>query len=422
MVPEVAVLVAEVGVSGEVPSTVDIRALPLVGQVSATGRTLDREAADLAVRHGRPIGPEDRGDVSGHGPTGRARPDVVVRGGDEDVQHLGGPDPVDDLQPGGLVKGLPHRARQRLAGGDAAPQGGQLRGLAGGEHRPVGHRRGGQHGDLVRGDQVGEFVRGGPLDEQRRRADPQREDDEGAEAEGEGQRRRTGEDVVRGRAQHVPGKRVGHGEHVPVEVHGRLGAARRTGGEREHRDVVGRGLHGGKGVVPAGRAHAEVVGVAAVVHAIVEGAQPGDTGGVQVGAEPSVAQGELHLRDLTDDLEFTGSQQRHGRDSNTAGEQYAEPACGQPRGVGATQQHPVAGHQPQVVHQDGGDPVRGAAYLGVRPGLRRRQQARAVRSVLGDGVVQQRDRCVQPARVLQLGQVEGQIRPLVARRQVVAAE
>ena len=49
-------------------------------------------------------------------------------------------------------------------------------------------------------------------------------------------------------------------------------------------------------------------------------------------------------------------------------------------------------------------------------------QARPVPPVLGDDVVQQRGRAVQPVGVVQLGQVEGQLRPLLGRRQVVAAE
>ena len=88
----------------------------------------------------------------------------------------------------------------------------------------------------------------------------QGEEQDAAEPEGEGVRRRAGEDVVGRRLQHVAGERVADGQHVAVEVHRRLRAAGGAGGEGEHRDVVaggedvveGRGLGGdplGPGVV-----------------------------------------------------------------------------------------------------------------------------------------------------------------------------
>ena len=49
-------------------------------------------------------------------------------------------------------------------------------------------------------------------------------------------------------------------------------------------------------------------------------------------------------------------------------------------------------------------------------------QARPVGAVLDDDVVQQCGGAVEPIGVVQLGQLEGQLRPLVGRRQVVAAE
>src|SRR5262245_58122721 len=95
--PEVAVLVHHVGVSGDVPAIAYVLPLPVVGEVAAAGRALDGEPAHRARRHGVAVLVEHRGDVTRNGATGRARPYVVVGGGDEDVQHLGGCDPIDEV-------------------------------------------------------------------------------------------------------------------------------------------------------------------------------------------------------------------------------------------------------------------------------------------------------------------------------------
>ena len=64
-----------------------------------------------------------------------------------------------------------------------------------------------------------------------------------------------------------------------------------------------------------------------------------------------------------------------------------------------------------------------AEQVAVRPrARRRRKQARAVGAESLDHVVQQLGRAVQPVGVVQLGQVEEELGPLVRRRQVVAAE
>ena len=48
LVEEVAVLVDQVGVAGDVPAVLHVVALPLVGEVAAAGRALHREPPDLA--------------------------------------------------------------------------------------------------------------------------------------------------------------------------------------------------------------------------------------------------------------------------------------------------------------------------------------------------------------------------------------
>src|SRR5207248_9237426 len=185
LVPEVSVGVAGVGVAGDVPAVLHVGPLALVGQVAAAGRALHGEPPGHAVGYLLAAFVQDRRAVTGDGRAGRAGPDVAVGGGDEDVQHLGRADAVDDGQPGGLAEVLPDRLRQVLAGRDAAPQVLQRRGLARGQHGPVGGGRGGQHGYAVRRDRVGQLGRGGTLDEQRRRARAEREQQQPAEPVGE---------------------------------------------------------------------------------------------------------------------------------------------------------------------------------------------------------------------------------------------
>ena len=153
--PEVAVGVADVGVAGDVPAVPHVASLALVGQVAAAGRTLDGEPSRLSVGYLVAVGVQDGRPVAGHGVTGRAGPDGGVGGCDEDVQHLGRTDAIDDRDAGGLVELLPDRLRQVLAGRDAASQVLTRRCLPRGQHGPVGGGRGGQYGHAVSRDRVG---------------------------------------------------------------------------------------------------------------------------------------------------------------------------------------------------------------------------------------------------------------------------
>src|SRR5215469_4262753 len=105
--PEVAIRVPDICIAGQVPAVLNVAALPLVAEVTAAGRALDGEAARLAVRYLLAFGVEHRGGVSRDGDSGCARPDVIVSGRDEDVQHLGAADAVDDLDAGSLVERRP---------------------------------------------------------------------------------------------------------------------------------------------------------------------------------------------------------------------------------------------------------------------------------------------------------------------------
>src|SRR4029079_15234028 len=107
LVVEIAILVDEVGVAGDVPAVADVIELPDVVEIATAGRATDGEPADdtrpevvhLVVHHARL--------VPRHGPPGRARADVGVGGTDGDVDHLERADTVYDGAGARLVPGLP---------------------------------------------------------------------------------------------------------------------------------------------------------------------------------------------------------------------------------------------------------------------------------------------------------------------------
>ena len=142
LVPEIAVLIHEVGVAGEVPAVLDVLPLALVGEVAATGRPAHRKPPDGARRQVAPLRIDDLRLVARHRLARRAGPDLVLARRDEDVQHLGRADAVHDLEPGRGLPRLEGRLRQRLAGRDAFAQGRDVVLAEPGEHRPIGGRRG----------------------------------------------------------------------------------------------------------------------------------------------------------------------------------------------------------------------------------------------------------------------------------------
>ena len=319
---------------------------------------------------------------------------------------------------GGLAEVLPDRSGQVLAGRDAAPQVLQGRGLARGQHGPVGGGRGGQHGHAVGRDRVGQFGRGGALDEQRRRAGAQREQQQAAEPVGEAERGSAGEDVIPVRLDQVLGKAVRGGQHIPVEVHGDLRLAGGARGRREHGNVVGGGIDRGERAVLGRAAGGEIAGV---VPAVDERGQPRRPGR-QVRGEAVIAQGQARLGQPHDGGDLPGAQQGHRGDRDPAGLDHGEPGGGEPRGVRATEHHPVPRAQAEVLGQHPGELVGPADGLAVRPGLGGRQEAGTVGAVAGGGGVEKLGRAVEPLRVIQFRQVEAEFRPLVPRREAVTAE
>src|SRR3546814_5424385 len=74
---------------------------------SDLGRALDGEAARSRGGKWAVIVAKHAGLVAGHGLAGSAGTDVVARGGDEDVHHLGRADAVDDGEAGRVLPGMP---------------------------------------------------------------------------------------------------------------------------------------------------------------------------------------------------------------------------------------------------------------------------------------------------------------------------
>ena len=142
LVVEVAVLVDQIGVAGQVPAVPHIVALALVGEVAAAGRPAHREPAGLARRQRPHLVVDHHRLIARDRPAGGAGPDRIARGRDEDVQHLGGADAVDDREAGGTPPGLEGRKRQRLAGRDALAEARKIARPELVQHHPIGGRRG----------------------------------------------------------------------------------------------------------------------------------------------------------------------------------------------------------------------------------------------------------------------------------------
>jgi hypothetical protein len=235
-----------------------------------------------------------------------------------------------------------------------------------------------------------------------------------AEPEGEGVGRCPGEDVVRGRLQHVTRERLADRQHVTVEVHRRLGAAGGARGEREHADVVVRGLDDVEGGVLG--QHPLGPGVVAV-------GDGGDPQRLDRLEEPVVDERRVQVGDLVDGLQLPRPQQRHRGDHDGPGLQHSEPGGREPLAVRAAQEHAVPGHDPEILDEDACDPVRRRHQLAVRPGREPGLvEARPVRPVARRDVVEQGGGAVETLGVLELGQVEDQLGPLLCRREVVTTE
>jgi len=82
----------------------------------------------------------------------------------------------------------------------------------------------------------------------------------------------------------------------------------------------------------------------------------------------------------------------------------------------------MTGDHAERAREHVGDTVHALGQLRVGPAFRRRDQARPVAVSRGDPAVEQFDHAIHPLGIFQLRQLEQEIRPLRARRQVVARE
>ena len=112
LVPEIAVGIHQIGVAGDVPAVLHVLALARVGEIAASGRSAHGQAADRAGRHLVAVVVDDARLVARHRPAGRAGADRVLGRADEDVQHLGRADAVEDLDAGCVQPGVEGRLRQ----------------------------------------------------------------------------------------------------------------------------------------------------------------------------------------------------------------------------------------------------------------------------------------------------------------------
>jgi hypothetical protein len=144
---------------------------------------------------------------------------------------------------------------------------------------------------------------------------------------------------------------------------------------------------------------------------------------MQFVGEPRVAQRVRDLR-LPDDVgELLRAQQRHRADRDRARFHHGEPARGHPRRIRSAQQNAVARDDMQVVDEDVRDAIGVREQVRVRPfDASRRDDRAAVPPSALDRAVEELRRAVHPRRMAQFGQVEQELRPLLARRQVVARE
>ncbi|CAM5596277.1 hypothetical protein SALBM311S_01543 [Streptomyces alboniger] len=216
-------------------------------------------------------------------------------------------------------------------------------------------------------------------------------------------------------AEHMAREGVRDRQHIPVEVHTALRATRGAGGEGDQRDVVGRGPHGGVRLFGRPAAQQVVGGVTAVRR----DPELRDLGLGEVVEGTDVAQGVPHLGDLAHRAQLVRALLGQHGDGDRAGLQYRQPAGGQPGGGGAAQQDTVAGDDPEVAGEGVREAVDAGAEVAVRPGpAGGRVEHRSVRGRPGEKV----GGTVQTSGVVQLRQVEAELRPLVGGREMVARE
>src|SRR5262249_15940620 len=93
---KVALVVRGKGVAGQIPAVSDIGVLPLVGEITAAGGPANRKLADLAVWLFCHVVADDLGLVAADRFSRRGRRRIAEPVGNENVQHFGRADAVQD--------------------------------------------------------------------------------------------------------------------------------------------------------------------------------------------------------------------------------------------------------------------------------------------------------------------------------------
>ena len=246
----VAVRVEVVLVAGDVPLAFErgLRLLVLVPVVGGARVARDPEVAGRAWPEVVPVVVHDLRAIAGDRGPARARARAAGDVRDEDVQHLRGPDPVEDLQAESLPPRLEQRLGQRLAGGDAHPERGEvvsevLLGIR--EQGRIERWRGEEDGRPLRRDEaVHEVGRRALGLVDGRRADAEREEDAVAETVRVEQGRDGEVAIAFGRREHRRAVRLAAIDHVVLQVHGALREAGRARRVQPEARVVRRRVRG----------------------------------------------------------------------------------------------------------------------------------------------------------------------------------
>ena len=211
----------------------------------------DVQVARLAVRNGASVLGAEFDLVAPHRPAGRAVAHLVGAVGDEDVQHLGRTDPIDDVDAEMALEALADLGGQRFAGRRHESQAHllALRQKLRSEHAGEAGRRaveGGGHDVADAAAQAPEHrLRRRPLGhEQRGRADAERKGERVAEAIGEEKLGGGEADVALVQAQDRLAVKLGRPIGIGVRMHGPLGPAGRTGRIEPEGRIVGVGAGG----------------------------------------------------------------------------------------------------------------------------------------------------------------------------------
>ncbi len=208
-----------------------------------------------------------------------------------------------------------------------------------------------------------------------------------------------------------------------MEVHRPLGLPRGARRERDQRDVVRRRAHG----VEVARLLSHR-GLETVARIGLEAHHALEHRGLrrrllELAGDTLVGERHRHLRLVDDELELARAEEGHRRHHHAPRLEHGEPARREHRRVRAAQEHAVPRHDPQLVNEHVGDPVRLLRELGVRPAPARKADCHALAASLAHVPVEQRVHAVELLGVRQLGEhavVHG--RPELARREMVARE